>query len=213
MTICAVFGCQKRSDNKDWVPQSPIEWTTTTIDDAGTVLDGKNLKFFRMPSMKAKKLTSQELNERKNTVLKWTYACKRELRFTKPENWFICSAHFPREAYDQFVAMKHNGFLNVPPSVRILKPLAIPTINLPDKICEAKRKYPSTFRENPESSRAKRMKRRERKELVEQAIKDDSSRRDLSNTSGIDETSAGGIDGIFDYASKNYGSPVKTILY
>ncbi|CAB3372283.1 Hypothetical predicted protein [Cloeon dipterum] len=152
-----------------------------------------------MPSMKAKKLTSEELNERKNTVLKWTLACKRELRLTKPENWHICSAHFPREAYNQFVAMKHNGFLNVPPSVRILKPLAIPTINLPDKICEAKRKYPSTFRENPESSRAKRMKIRERKELVEQAIKE-SSRRDLSNTSSIVETSDGGIDGIVDVA-------------
>ncbi|CAB3372280.1 Hypothetical predicted protein [Cloeon dipterum] len=186
MTICAVFGCQKRTDNKDWVPQSPIEWTTTTIDDAGTVLDGKNLKFFRMPSMKAKKLTSEELNERKNTVLKWTLACKRELRLTKPENWHICSAHFPREAYNQFVAMKHNGFLNVPPN----------------KICEAKRKYPSTFRENPESSRAKRMKIRERKELVEQAIKE-SSRRDLSNTSSIVETSDGGIDGIVDVASQN----------
>lgn len=161
MSECGVYECTCKSDNKDnIVPlDSPI-----IIDDKGSVLDGKDLKIFSLPSIP--RANGRNVPSKADIRLArirrklWIHRlCRGWIIFnicdqlTKdlcickfctlggslPKNEkhiYVCSRHFGKEAFDQFVPMKQgmDSILEVArkfPRVRLLLPDAVPTLNLP----------------------------------------------------------------------------------
>lgn len=75
----------------------------------------------------------------------------------------FCSRHFAKDCYDHLLPMKHGvDSLRDVKGKRLLLPTAIPTLNLPKK-----RK---SSNDDSENSRGKRMKLKEQKQVVEQAM-------------------------------------------
>jgi THAP domain len=154
-----MFECSVNSNHKDKIKllENPI-----IIDDCGSVLDGMDVKLFSLPSVPN---SSLELQEAKLLRQKWIHLLYRSDKLPKnPKNIKVCSRHFARDAYNPLVLIRENkkSFIEVArhsPRVMLLKPNAVPTLNLP------KMKDPIV------TSRDERMGVRARKEIVNLAIR------------------------------------------
>jgi THAP domain len=133
MSNCAVVFCTANSASKDKIEllETPIE-----VDDAGSVLDGLDTKFYCLPSI-PQKGTSIQIQEAKERHQQWVHRLGRGDQLPKNrKNIYICSRHFGKEAYNQQVPLRQGlgSILEVArrhPKVQLLLATAVPTLNLP----------------------------------------------------------------------------------
>jgi THAP domain len=165
MSHCGVVFCSANSATREKI--IPLE-SPVVVDNEGSVLDGLDTKFFTLPSLPSPQTsTAEEQREAKERQNVWIHRLGRGDELPKKgKNIFICSRHFGREAYDQFVPLRQglSSILEVSrkhPKVKLLLPSAVPTLNLPtwklpDETDRSKRKIKKVQRESLEEALSSR---------------------------------------------------------
>lgn len=146
---------------------SHVICTRIVLDEQGTILDGKNVRFFCMPSLPKPRIPGNPTQAEKAefqrvTIIRnqWIHALGRADKL--PKTIRICSLHFAPSAYDMLSPMKCcvNSLLEVP-TRHLLLPDAVPTENL---VSSSKKSVLI------KTSRAERMTKRQNIEIVNDAV-------------------------------------------